>query len=545
MRKTILLSAALACGALTASAQEYININNEYIPVADIDSITYEDYDYRADMLPSIMAKDKNISIFNEALALTKVNELMYDWIDDSYSVGADSIDWTNPALVIHTATEYDNVAYPKERLKKFTAFVETDEVYKASGVNNIDDLKAYAKKIYDEVYPEDANITDPTDRRNSLNRFVSYHFLNRYGEYYTLTAVDGDSSLLAINFNRNKWDIADWYETMMPHSIMKLSFPNGSEQGLYVNRRGVQSHADSRGVKVRGAMITPPDQMNVDPVAVNGIYHYVDQIIHYGKETQEVVLDENMRIDASTLSPDFMTSGARGHKTRTNYSGGMYGCWDNNNTINNKQTCIGFKAGSAENFTYTDETHLHVRPRTLSFWSYQGDEVIVKGDYDIVIKLPPVPAGTYELRLGTCVDFKSRGLVQFYLDGVVCGDTVDFRPSGYSEEIGWKDDAALGDEEAIAAFDKEFRERGWMKGPASYYNSTSEAGGSKSGYSFRDLNNTLRRIITRFVSDGKTDHYLRIKQCTADINSELNLDYIELCPSSVYNNDYYPEDKW
>lgn len=38
--------------------------------------------------------------------------------------------------------------------------------------------MVAYAKKVYDKEYPEDSHITDFKDRKNSLNRFISYHIL-------------------------------------------------------------------------------------------------------------------------------------------------------------------------------------------------------------------------------------------------------------------------------------------------------------------------------------------------------------------------------
>jgi hypothetical protein len=92
---------------------------------------------------------------------------------------------------------------------------------------------------------------------------------------------------------------------------------------------------------------------------------------------------------------------------------------------------------------------------------------------------------------------------------------------------------------------DAYLRSNGWMKGPASYYNATSEAGGTK-GSSFRDLNNTLRCIVGTFSTDGKTDHYLTIKTLEPiSIDNEFMLDYIELCPNTIYNNEFYSEDKW
>ena len=515
--------------------------------------------DFRQRMLPSLIAKDPNVSIFNAALQATGLADSLQVYCDPSYTVGVDSTSWTNDALVIHTAQEYDNVAYMPKRLIKYTAFIEPDYVYNQYGIHSLDDLKRKAAELYDPVYPEDKNITYLTDRRNSLNRFVAYHLLDRMGYYYSLTAVDGESSTLATNnFNRRVLDITDWYETLMPHATLKCSFPSGTEAGLYVNRRSIEDHADNYGIKVRGAKLTPPEDMPKNE-AVNGIYHYIDDLIAYDQNTQSTVMNDRMRIDCTTLSPDFMTSGARGHATKFSAENGKYGGGDGTNNSNNKQTCLGFKAGSAKNISFKDNTHLHVRPRTLNFWSYQGDEVTIKGYYDVTVKLPPLPEGDYELRLFTCVGFEQFGIIQFYINGTECSDPVDLRPSGNDPQIGWLSDndvVGLAREEAEAAgqeftsedaekaieqFEREFREKGWMKGMDSYGSSS----GSPFGASFRTHNNTLRRIIGHFHADGKTDNYLRMQQLLMDgMIRELNFDMIEICPKSIYDNPTVPEDR-
>lgn len=623
MKKSLLISAALICGAITANAQEQVILNTRYLgevvtPVTEIDSITYEEASAETGIfLSNIMAQDATISIYNAALQATGLADSLRKHMDYEYKVGSDSIRWNNDVLVLPVLSERDNVAYPEKRYFKYTVFATPDSILNAKyGIKNLDDLKRKAAELYDDMYPGDKSIKDVTDRRNSLNRFISYHILDRYGDYYTLTCVDGPNSTLAVNWDRRSWDIADWYETMMPHSLMKFSFPSGSQSGLYINRRGVQSRADERGVFVPGTRVYTPEEMGGKNVANNGIYHYIDDIIHYGRETQEVVLDERLRIDATTLSPDFMNSDARGHYTRSNIENGKYGTWDNTQNHNNKRNCLGFKAGYTENFEYTNATHIHVRPRTLSFWSYQGDEVAIQGRYDdITFKLPAVPAGTYEIRIGTNVGFAKNGVRQFLLDGEVINDSVDFRLQGTNPEIGWVSDSEIGsnvydkfkdihvsddfkyylyneltedermgelgwiaeqtgtttsdweelfslDEtdrlerlaalkeqvtlQAINAHDKTMRNNGWMKGPHSYYCANSESGGNKSGSSFRNLPSTLRCIIGTFTTDGQTDHYLTMKLLeTKSNNAEFMLDYIELCPKTVYNNEFYPEDKW
>ncbi len=499
--------------------------------------------DATTEMLPDLLAQDSTISLFYQAFLLTGLKDSMMNYVDESYS--CTDYDSTEVGHTFSTASEYDNVLYMKKRYYGYTGFIETNDVFESKGIYTIDDLRAKAKEIYDDVYPDDADVTDETDRRNSLNRFISYHFLDRRAIYNKLT-VDN----LALNcFDRRHWDVADWYETMMPYSIMKVSYPSGSQAGRYVNRRGVQNRKDSRGVFVAGAKILSPTEAAVNQTAVNGVYHYITDIIDYGRNTQEVVLNERMRMDASTLSPDFMTSGARGHSVRgvggAPSRPGEYGMWSKEtNPKTNINTCLGFKAGSAKYFTYSDvTTHLHVRPRYLSFWSYQGDEVTICGMYDITFKLPPVPEGDYEFRLATCIEFSNRGIVQAYIDGVPCGIPLDMRISGGDPSIGWRSDTDLGDDESIAAYDKAMHNRGWMKGPASYGN-IGQDGTGQPGY-FRTYSNTLRRVFGTFHSDGKTEHYVRIQQKLETTNGTLAFDYIELCPRSVYNNEFYPEDKY
>lgn len=507
------------------------------------------------DLLPMLLEKDTTISMYYEALALTHITDSISKYLDESYGFAKerdriDSCTWTNDKLCIFTAAEYDNVAYPEKRYFNYTAFMVKDEVLKEKGITKVkgkDDpssLEYKAHEIYDAVYPEDADVDDYTDRRNALNRFISYHILDRYGLYYTLTVYDNHR--IYNNFDRKHMDLSDWYPTLMPNSLMKFSYPSiYSNPGLYINRRGRQSKADARGVFVRGSYVSKTLPANA--MATNGIYYYIDDIVDYGVKTQTVVLDERMRFDCSTLSPDFMTKltdgdFARGHKTL--HSDKYYGdAYHGTDATGNKNTCIGFKAGYVRRFNYTDNTHLHVRNRYLWFWSYEGDEVTIKGAFDVRITLPPVPAGTYEIRMFTCVDFASRGILQSYIDDEPQGIPFDMRPGGVAL-YGFKSDSDLGDEDAILAFDKSAHNRGWMKGPGCYISGPRDTPMSASdiGSSFRNQASTLRRVLGTFTTDGKHEHVLRLQQ-KMETGGELNFDFIELCPASVYNNPYYTED--
>ena len=515
------------------------------IPLSRLKSISQASFESEADLLPKVISQNPAVSIYYEALKVTHMDDSLKHYIDETYTWASDkdridSCTWTNDKLCIPVAKgldgsggEYDNVAYPEKRYFNYTAFLVPDSVLKEKyGITNLDGLRKKAHELYDPMFPEDKDVTDETNRCNALNRFISYHLLPIFGQYYTLTAYDGGSGNLQYNFDRRKADITDWYETLMPHSIMKFSFPSGSQAGLYVNRRSVQHHEDDMGVLIRGAKVATYKEYELNNVAINGAYHYIDDIVAYDETMQKVVCDDRIRVEATTLSPDFMTRLTDGQTARGHYwrNGERYSSPVNSGVAaSNRNRSVGFKPGFTRNIKMTPNTHMHVRGRSLWFWSYEGDEVIFKGRYDATIKLPPVPAGTYEVRLMTCIGFGTRGVNNLYIDNTLVGENVNFRPGGRTS-FGWKSDGELGDEEAIAAFDKEIHAKGWMKGPGDYYPGQ-RAAFDASSVPMRGLDNTVRRVVGTFETDGKSDHYLRIQQMLDSDNNEFPLDFIELIP--------------
>lgn len=510
MKKTI-LTLILPCMLLTAKAQEYLCIGdywygNSYIPVEQIESITFGEL--KEALLPELMDMDENIKLFNEALKLTGMRDSLMGLYDNNYLFEDEQV-----------TSIYDrDKAYALQKLRKgYTAFVETDKTYALYGIYTIEDLKAYAARVYDAVYPEDASVTDPTNRRNSLNRFVSYHLLDRSAAFNELTAA-GISNQQAGNvkerYNRNLIDIADWYETMMPQSILKCSSPlmSGGEH-VFINRRGLKDGADDRGVLVQGAQVIR--DMPVINRTLNGWYHYISDIIAYDKQTQEVVLDEQILVNNSTISPEFMNN-----KMRV----------DNPFPKINSDNAVFLPKGSLKNVQVNnDETRMYYMFN--SYWNdVQADEFMILGNFDITIKLPPVPAGTYELNLGFSAS-PARHVVACYLDEAFC-DTIDLRMTG--DRLGWQSDKQLGSPEAIAENDQHLFNQGYRKGLPYYYC------GSRydSSTPMRDNDYSLRRIITTFTTDGKSDHYLRIKSANIDDDgtAQFMMDFLELCPTHLLN---------
>lgn len=545
-------------GIVPESAERVIiNLDGEKIVVslAQLKSITSAPIG-EADVLPRIIAQDSSVSIYYAALEATHMTDSIQRYMDITYTWAAsehriDSCTWTNDRLCIPVAKdvnggggEYDNVAYPDYRYYSYTALLVPDAVLKEKyGISNLDDLRRKAHELYDPMYPEDRNITDETDRRNALNRFISYHLLPIYGKYYGITAMDGKD--LPNNFNRRVSDICDWYETLMPYSIMKFSFPSGDESGLYINRRGIQNHEDAQGIFVRGSKIKAPSEMSVSNEALNGIYHYIDEIVAYDETMQKVVCNDRIRIEATTLSPDFMTKMSdgevpRGHSWR---NGDPYGIAKNTGVAaNNDSRCIGFKEGYVRNFDYVgiQNTQMHLRSRSLYFWSYEGDEIILKNAFDVKIKLPSLPAGEYELRFMTHVGFGTRSMLNLYIDDKLVGNSIDFRPGGRSL-FNWTSDDDFKNDEEIKAFDKEIHAKGWMKGPGNYHCGWRSSFDASSA-TMRDQDNTIRRVVGTFKTDGKSNHYLRLEQVSPEAwNSELSLDFIELIPvSQIETEDIY-----
>lgn len=452
--------------------------------------------------LPFLMKADTTISIFYAALVETGMADSLEDYTDELYRApGGDS---TTIGVRYHTGNEWEYAIFPEKRYFKYSVFVEPNSVYRAAGIYNLEDLKRYAKQVYDESYPADAGKYDDdlTHRRNPLNRFVSYHLLEFYGQYNDWNVTNEE---IVANFFRNESDIEDFFETMLPHSFLRICTPlRANPNGIYINRKGSMQNPPKAGTLERGVRMLAPSESSNQQDALNGIYHYIDGILTYSYEVRNRILKTRIRYDCTTMSPDFVNSGGRNRPGET--------------------TCTGMLDGFTKNWRFSKETLLSIRNRHQWFWSFQGDEVILQGVYDAVIKLPPVPYdGTYEIRMGYPV-MDSRGVVQAYYNGHPTDIPVDLRVSGPDPKIGWVSDDGLTAEE-IRMRDKAMRNRGYMKAPANY----------GPGFRFRTKESMLRKIITTQYISAESDNYLRLRQVLQTDNAEMVCDYLEIVPKDVY----------
>lgn len=447
-------------------------------------------------LLPDLLAEDSTISIFNEALRLTGLCDSLRQYIDPTYSCGEDSV---NQDMVISTGGASYTMRYVGTRMKRYTAFVETDEVYAANGIYDLDGLKAHAKQVYDQMYPTDAGLYDDdwTNRKNPLNRFISYHLLPYYGAYNNWT-VSGDIKNTCAK--TDLIDCTDWYTTMLQGTIMKMSTPS---EGLFINRKGVGVRYTVRGTKV----LSPSEIGDVDQQALNGIYHYIDQVLDYNQETRDVVFNDRIRVMAATLSPEFMNCGARG----------------------NTERATGFKVVEGWDFHGKTPT-MTLRKRDVWMVTY-ADCIDMVGQFDVTFKLLPVPKeGTYEVRFGYGWG-NMRGKVQVYFgtdpDGLLpMGLPIDFTLWPTDPLIGWVADTP-GDEEGNRAIDKAMHNRGYMKDMDSW-----AQGGTNI---LRDQPMKLRKILTTENMSPEKDYYVRIKLVVDNPQAELPINYFEIVPKSIY----------
>jgi len=446
-------------------------------------------------MLPDKIMEDERLSLFHEALILTKVDKLLRELDDFDYA----------------ERTRDFSGSYPKPVSRKFgyTAFVETNEVFANNNpsIRNMDDLKAYAAKIYDEVFPEDAGITDVTDRRNSLNRFMAYHFIDRTMNYNQIIYPDN---------NVSGFDVYEYTETM-GNMLLEVSNGKGANGGLIINKYLVGKD------DYRGVMIIPQEIAagGIDQSCLNGVYHLIDKVLVYDKtNVVDKVLNKRMRIDVTSMLPELTTNAIRGP---------AYG--------RNKRTSL--PPGYCKNLEVSPESDvIYISPPNPNTYSnYQGDELMIVRQYDFTLRLPAVPPGNYEIRLGYTPN-ASRGIAQIYLgtksEGLLpVGIPLDMRVMPTNPKIGWIADANTPDNGYEN--DKMMRNRGYMKAPDTFISGTGSTGGNNGPA--RNATASMRRIITvKDIVQGET-YYMRVKSVIESSTTQFHFDYLEFAPKSVYAN--------
>lgn len=494
--------------------------------------------------ISDVLKANDRIRIFYEGLVATGLRDTLIKTKDESY-------DGSKYGTYSYTSDFWREIAVaPEEKKYGFTVFVEPDDLYekkfKEYGISTsngmVRALYDLACKIYDPVFAGDADYKAAygfdkiTDRNNPLNMFMAYHILTRdVIGWNKLTPIEVHSGIVdgAIGIKIDKMNPCDWYETLMPRTMMKLEqatvreYMGNSERGQrYINRR-----VDDK-FSIDGSKIQPTVEADYLQDAPNGRYFYIDDIIAFSKDTQDKVLNDRIRMDFSTIFPEVMTMNMRlnGDPTKDDESSKA------DQTFKNGKN-YWFPKGYLDNVTMEGNGVLVYRRPHWNFWSYEGDEFNLFGDYDFTFRLPPVPyEGEYQIRLGFCA-LDTRGVAQIYFDGKPQGIPVDMRKRLSDETIlgdqfGTKKWADMTDEEK-AEDQKMLKNLGYYRGAYGGYHSSGSTINE-----FVDNPRTYRLVLCTVHINPKKDHYIRVR-CTSSSklgnNNEFMMDYLEIVPKSVY----------
>ena len=510
-----------------------------------IDRVLEKSNNYISDLLRD----NPRISTFYQALVATDViNEIM--------KVEDETYDNKSYPKYYYTSDFWHEVAWvPDTKKYGYTVFVEPDEVLESKYGIAKGDLRALYNKaceIYDPVYPDDVSkpghsFENLTDSINPLHRFVEYHILTRYAAGTAdLTPMDVNlpnvSITGAFGFEETLINPIDWFHTLLPHTLIKVEkltvtkyMGRDDIKGeRYINRRFDSSY------EIGGVHIDPKIETDVVHDGLNGHYFYVDDIVAFSSEVQNKVQNMRIRMDFSSVFPEVMTNGLRFEgNPQTDDNSGVP---DDAATPKNGRNYY-FPLGYLDGVTFTNCSVVLRRPH-INFWSWQGDEWNLFGDYDFTFRLPPIPySGEWQVRLGFCA-LPTRGVAQVYLDGIPQGIPLDmttflddesFLGDRFVYDEGPSDYDNMSDEDK-AEEQKLLKNLGAYRAPRSlfHFNSTTK-------YFFVGNQRTHRRILCQTFMDANKDHFIRFRVASdgkQGNNNEFMLDYLELVPKSVYGVD-------
>jgi uncharacterized surface protein with fasciclin (FAS1) repeats len=527
--------------------------------VQPIDMVIEKSNSYIAD----ILRDNPKISIFYSALQTTGVKEQILLVDDPNYN----KRDYPLYRYKSHVRNEVAWV--PDTKKYGFTVFVEPDSVYQAKfqeyGISTANgQLRALydlACQIYDPVYPEDVSaeghkFENLTDSVNPLRRFVQYHIMTRYVPGTSdLTALIVPETKEAFGFETKWLNAIDWYETLLPHKMLKIEqlsrnkredtkndcigIDGDKKERHFINRRYEAPEYEFRGACVDNTVETKPVHD-----ALNGHYFYVDDLVVFSKDVRDRVQNMRIRMDFSTVFPEVMTNDMR---LKGNYRAddGYNAPADDSPEPKNGKNHY-FPLGYLDGVTFNSNcTFVYRRPH-WEFWSWQGDEWNLFGDYDFTFRIPPVPySGEWQLRLGFA-PLETRGVMQVYFDGVPQGIPLDMTQILTSEMyLGdrFTEDPQLSEykktaKEDLAEEQKLLKNLNAYRGPRSCYNISNN--GTQKNYSW-GISHMMRRVLCQTYIDATKDHYLRFRVASdgkQGNDNEFMLDFFEMCPKSVYGVD-------
>lgn len=504
-----------------------------------------------------IFAGVKNMTLFDQLLQKTGWSDSVSasHALDQAYDELYLSTDLESEMPDKIAAGQSKSTAYvPEHRKYGFTIFAETDEALNnILGLSSPDEL---IQKLSDHLYglwgngqmegvtfgTSDEDLRKPD---NAINQFVAYHIL----------PVALPSNQLVYHYNEKDYDrktgrltipVFEYYETMSmaggPRRLLKI-YQSRESGGVRLNRKPIMDPEtyEEMGTDVEGILVGGQQGLGAVISAVNGYVYPIDELLVYtNEETARKVLKERIRFDCASLVPELINLGYRRPSAKIKGS------------KDNIYFPRDFKTKNIQRSQYTYFSYLS--GVNLDWSNYQGDELTFRGNYDITVKLPPVPyAGTYEIRLAISGN-TMRGMCQVYFGAE--GETltpvdipVDLRMKedyanpekvGLAElNVGWEQETD--DQEYNDRVNKALRNKKWMKGPR-YYRAQLKTSAGNMAY---NLPTVVRKILTEEYMEPNQTYYIRFKSVLENANTDFYFDYMEMVPSEIYNNSQVLEDEW
>lgn len=463
--------------------------------------------DPNRESLTMAISKDSLFKIFNAALQATHLGDSLLKEKDNSY-------DWLKYSSLVTVPKENGSWFYtpvPHERYYGYTALAESDATYAKAGITDLAGLISYAKTVYDEMYPEDAAVTDLTNRRNSLNRFVAYHLIEKkLTSSKFINDYDTDHMIKTL-------DMQEYIETMCPNTLIEVYKEREHKRSNLFNW---VDKDDSKVVELVAG--------NKDILAGNGVYHEINNILVYNKDVDNYLSTKRLRFDAASFFPELTNNNMRGSQFAA-LSKGDYTKIDQSVHWQLPPNYVG-------RITASEQTIVGYLSGYPLFADYMGDEIFLAASpgklYDFSIITPPVPAGTYEVRFGYQINGK-RGVAQLYIDDIPCGVPLNLNNWATNPQIGFVvPNASNLDDPLGYENDKMMRNRGYMKAPEQFKSVV------KTWYNnidARHADNCLRRILGVYNFPEAGNHVMKVKGLSA---GEFMFDYLEFVPISVIESE-------
>lgn len=458
------------------------------------------------------ISNDEKFKLFNRALKETGWADYitLAPYEDKTFDPKADT-----RAIMNHTVPEEK----PQSRKFGFTILAPSDEALAnftecpaaPNGIRTYDDLKAVARYYYSQTYNNDADHleNDLKNKKNYLNRFVAYHLFDRI--------------LLSSRFIKDyatphhfpQYDMWEYIETMLENTLVEVHLdrdykekPN-TEYGLL----------NDRGNPEKGALFTNY-QNKPDGGSLNGYYHEITKPLFYSTDFIADISSKRLRIDAASFFPELASNNMRGNNPTA--VAGVEG--KTHAYLLPPGYLAGMQASANTRFTYIGAC--------AAYEDYQGDEIYLRGTYNFTIQTCPIPAGTYEIRMGY-QPTAGRGIAQLYLDSVPCGIPLNLSLLADHPEIGWQLPGSVPEDPEGYENDKMMHNRGYMKGPSSYY-----CFGHWYGYdadNARLSKQSLRRVLGTYTFTETKKHYFTVISLGSTASdTQFMLDYLEFCPTEL-----------